>query len=178
MRCFVAVWPSPNVVAALDGLPRPVIDGLRWSGRDQWHVTLRFFGELGAREVGLVTEAMVGVARGLAGPLMAEGGPGTRLLGPGLVIWPVEGLQGVAGALGTATAEIGQPVPDRRFYGHVTIARGRRGVDLRRLRDVLVPLSAAWPVTSLSLVQSELHPDGARYRELESFAIEEGPGRP
>ena len=174
MRCFVAIWPSPDVVAALATLPRPVIDGLRWSARDQWHVTLRFFGEIGASEVGRATEAMVGVARGLAGPVKAQGGPGTRFLGPGLVIWPVEGLRPAAEAVETATAGIGQPVPDRRFYGHLTIARGRRGVDLRRERDVLVPLSASWPVTALSLVQSELHPDGARYRELESVAI--GPG--
>jgi RNA 2',3'-cyclic 3'-phosphodiesterase len=176
MRCFVAVWPRSDVVAALAGLPRPVIEGLRWSGRDQWHVTLRFFGELSTSEAGLAVEAIMGVAQGLAGPVTAQGGPATRFLGPGLVIWPVEGLRPAAEAVETATADIGQPVPDRRFFGHLTIARGRRGVDLRRYRDVLVPLAASWPVTALSLVQSELHPDGARYRELEGFVIGPGPG--
>jgi RNA 2',3'-cyclic 3'-phosphodiesterase len=176
MRCFVAVWPTSEVVAALAGLPRPFIDGLRWSGRDQWHVTLRFFGELTASEVGVATEVMMGVAQGWAEPIMAQGGPATRFLGPGLVIWPVEGLRPAAEAVETVTADIGQPVPDRRFLGHLTIARGRRGVDLRRHRDVLVPLAASWPVTTLSLVQSELHPDGARYRELETFVIGRGLG--
>jgi len=171
MRCFVAIWPSPDVVAALATLPRPVIDGLRWSAQDQWHVTLRFFGEVDADGAALATEAVAQAAQGVTGPIVAQGGPGTRFLGPGLVIWPVEGLRPVAEAVERTTAHIGQPLPERRFLGHLTVARGRRGTDLRRQRNVLVPLAMSWPVTSLSLVQSELHPDGARYRPLESVPI-------
>jgi RNA 2',3'-cyclic 3'-phosphodiesterase len=171
MRCFVAVWPNVDVVEALAALPRPAIDGLRWSGQDQWHVTLRFFGELDPGDVGLATEAVGLAAQGLDQPIVVHGGPGTRFLGPGLVIWPVEGLRPAAEAVERVSAHIGQPLPGRQFFGHLTIARGRRGADLRRERHVLAPLSCSWPVTSVSLVQSQLHPDGARYRILESFPI-------
>jgi RNA 2',3'-cyclic 3'-phosphodiesterase len=171
MRCFVAVWPTSDVVDALAALARPESDGLRWSQREQWHVTLRFFGDLNENEVALAAGAIADVAGALVGPVTAQGGPGTRFLGPGLVIWPVEGLRAVAEAVEGATARIGQPLPERRFYGHLTVARGRRGADLRRAGQVLVPLSMSWPVASLSLVESQLRPHGARYRELESFAV-------
>jgi 2'-5' RNA ligase len=146
---------------------------VRWSTRDQWHVTLRFFGELAAAEVSRALELLAQAAASLPGraPLEVLGGPATRFMGPGLIIWPVDGLAVAAAAVETATAGIGQPPPDRRFVGHLTIARGRRGTDLRRARHLLQPLAASWLVSSLSLVQSELHRDGARYREIASIPV-------
>ena len=170
-RCFAAVWPPPEVISALGALPRPRINEARWTTEAQWHVTLRFFGELTPEEAGSVTAALGAVAGSLPGRLTAQGGPATRLLGPGLVVWPVEGLEHAAEAVGTATANFGQPVPERRFYGHITVARARRGADLGPVRHLLRPLAMSWPVTSLSLVQSELHPDGARYRDIETFSL-------
>jgi RNA 2',3'-cyclic 3'-phosphodiesterase len=170
-RCFVAVWPSPDVVSALTALPRPAMERLRWTTESQWHVTLRFFGDLAPAEVTSATAALSAAASSLSEQPTATGGPGTRFLGPGLVVWPVDGLQTAAEAVERATAPIGQPVPDRRFYGHMTIARGRRGADLRPARHLLTSLAMSWPVTSLSLVQSELHPDGARYRDLDRFSV-------
>jgi 2'-5' RNA ligase len=125
-------------------------------------------------------ESAMGALSTAAGSLpeqpTAQGGPGTRFLGPGLVVWPVDGLQAAAEAVERATPDIGQPLPERRFYGHMTIARGRRGTDLRRARQLLTSLAMSWPVTSLSLVQSQLHPHGARYSDVERFTI--GPSTP
>ena len=129
LRCFVAAWPSAEVVSALAGLPRPTRPGLRWSGEDQWHVTLRFFGDLGPAEVDEATAALSKLASALPGAFTARGGPATKFLGPGLLIWPVDGLC-AAGPIGQATAHIGQPLADRPFLGHVTVARGAGGADL------------------------------------------------
>jgi 2'-5' RNA ligase len=159
------------VVAALAALPRSRVPGLRWSTPDQWHVTLRFFGELGLPEVENASMALAAVAGSWPAPFEVEGGPRTRFLGPGLVVWPVEGLTGVAQAVEQATADIGQPVSERRFLGHVTVARIRQGTDVHQDRQLVHPLSASWTVTSLSLVASELHPDGARYRDVASFSF-------
>ena len=41
----MAVWPPEEVLDLIGGLARPEVEGLRWTTRDQWHVTLRFFGE-------------------------------------------------------------------------------------------------------------------------------------
>ncbi len=168
-RCFVAIWPPPEVISALTALPRPPVEGARWTTEGQWHVTLRFFGDLGPEAVRTATASLASLAGSLADQLTAQGGPGTRFLGPGLVVWPVEGLENAAKAVESVTAKIGQAVPERRFFGHVTICRGRRGVDLRRARYLLTSLAMSWPVTSLSLVQSELHSDGAQYRDIEAF---------
>ena len=187
MRCFVAAWPTPGVLSALGNLPRPAADGVRWTTPDQWHVTLRFFGELTETDVAVATTSLRRAACSLPAPplpgrprppapLEAHGGPATRFLGPGLIVWPVEGLAASAKAVEAATAEIGQPVPDRRFLGHLTIARGRRGVDLRTQRDLLAPLDMSWAVTSLSLVRSDLHPEGARYGVVASFPTGGGGG--
>ena len=176
MRCFVAVWPTAEVVEALAGLPRPGADRLRWSSQDQWHVTLRFFGELGPAQVDHVSAALAEVARGLPEEVTARGGPTTRFLGPGLIVWPVEGLRPAAGPVGRATADIGEPVPDRPFFGHLTVARGSRGTDLRAAPHLLATLAASWRVTSLSLVRSDLTPAGARYRDLRTFPLGPHPG--
>jgi RNA 2',3'-cyclic 3'-phosphodiesterase len=152
------------------------MDGLRWTTESQWHVTLRFFGELSPVEVTTATAALSAVASSWPDQPTAQGGPGTRFLGPGLLVWPVEGLEAVAEAVERTTAQISQPVPGRPFFGHMTMARGRRGADLRPARHLLSSLVTSWPATSISLVQSELHPDGARYHDLERFSI--GPAAP
>ena len=171
MRCFVAVWPSPDVVDALAALPRPVAEGLRWSSKDQWHVTLRFFGELNDRALTDASAALVRAAAGLPSPLIADGGPCTRFLGPGLVVWPVEGLSAAATSVEQMTTAIGKPPPARDFYGHITLARGRQGLDLRRATELLTPLATSWAAASLTLVASELHPEGARYRVMQEFSL-------
>jgi 2'-5' RNA ligase len=171
VRCFVAVWPSTQVVRALAGLPRPAVERLRWSSEDQWHVTLRFFGELSPAQVDEACRALEPVAGPWPEEVAVQGGPATRFLGPGLIVWPVAGLGPLAGAVAKATARIGQPVPDRPFVGHLTIARGARGTDLRTAPHHLAPLAASWRVTSLSLVRSELDPRGARYRDLRAFPL-------
>ena len=175
MRCFVAVWPAPDVVEALGALPRPETPGLRWSSREQWHVTLRFLGDIDAQAVTDASAMLARAADSAVGAPRADGGPGTRFLGPGLLIWPVDGLTEVANEVERLTATIGKPPPSRSFYGHVTLARGRPGVDLRRSPHLVTSLALSWTATSLTLVESDLHPDGARYRVLEEFPFRDLP---
>jgi RNA 2',3'-cyclic 3'-phosphodiesterase len=175
MRCFVAVWPAPEVVEALGALPRPETPGLRWSSREQWHVTIRFFGDIDAQAVTDASAVLARAADRADGAPLATGGPATRFLGPGLLIWPVGGLAGVVNDIERLTAKIGKPPPSRSFYGHVTLARGRQGVDLRRAAHLLAPLALSWTAASMALIESDLHPDGARYRVLAEFPF---PGLP
>ena len=58
-RLFVAVWPPDEVLDLIAALPRPEVEGLRWTTRDQWHVTLRFFGSV---ELAPAAVALRGVA--------------------------------------------------------------------------------------------------------------------
>ena len=43
-RLFIAVWPPPVVLDAIARLPWPAVEGVRYTTRDQWHLTLRFLG--------------------------------------------------------------------------------------------------------------------------------------
>jgi 2'-5' RNA ligase len=220
VRCFVAVWPPDDVLDDLAALPRPAATYARWSTRDQWHVTLRFFGELDEAGVAAATQALsdaagsfgasparspdeppggtagncagapagspgtlhkphnsAGAPAGSSGSLfVAHGGPATRFMGPGLVVWPVEGLDDLARALQRATAEIGKPAPHRQFHGHVTLARARGDADLRRTDlghagRLLAPLQRSWPVGSFALVESRLRPGGSVYTDFATFSL-------
>lgn len=162
VRLFVAVWPPAEVLDLVAALPRPGVVGLRWTSRDQWHVTLRFLGRVA--DPGPVAEALARAAASVPGPLTAVLGPGTDRFGQRVLHVPVGGLEPLATAVIAATAEFGEPPEDRPFHGHLTLARARGRVDLRPLCGV--PISATWQVDSVSLVRSDLHPRGARYADL------------
>jgi 2'-5' RNA ligase len=165
-RLFVAVWPPEDVLDRVAALPRPEIDGLRWNGREHWHVTLRFLGPVA--EVDPVTEALAGMP---GAAVTARLGPAVGRFGQRILHIPVEGLDGVAAAVVGATAHLGKPPDDRPFHGHLTLARvathGR--VDLRPLTGT--PVEAGWDVEAVCLVESRLSPHGARYEVLERFPL-------
>jgi 2'-5' RNA ligase len=168
MRLFVAVWPPAEVTQALASLDRPDRRGLRWTTPDQWHVTLRFLGSMEDAEEGKrALDGAVPVAA--PGQPVAIAGPAVAPLGPSILCVPVAGLEDIAASVVAATAGIGERPPERPFRGHITLARARRGVDVRALAGQ--PFSAAWPVTELTLVASETRPSGARYRVVAGYAV-------
>jgi 2'-5' RNA ligase len=166
-RLFVAVWPPADVLDLLESLPRPSDPGVRWTRRDQWHVTLRF---LGAADPDDAAAALASVDAVAADAVL---GPLTARLGRSVVVVPVAGLGEVAAAVASATADVGEPPDPRSFAGHVTLARLRQrpacGVTGFRL-------SARFPVRELHLVRSHLHHEGARYETLAVVPLREGPG--
>lgn len=160
MRLFVAVWPPDELVADLAALERPELAGVRWTTRDQWHVTLRFLGEVDSSAP--VERALDGVGRAVA-PTIAVAGPRTTRVRN--MLWlRVDGLADVATAVIDATREIGAPPDARPFRGHMTLARQRgrrRGDALRVVAGAAVGRS--WTVDAIDLVQSRLGPEGASY---------------
>jgi 2'-5' RNA ligase len=159
-RLFVAVWPPAEVMEELRRLERPQRPGLRWTTDDQWHVTLRFLGDLDW-EADKALRPSLGAVAAVAGPVVAQAGPRPAALGRSVWILPVQGLDEVARRVCDATGDIGQPLPNRPFRGHLTLARGRRPTALDGLPAR--PLAAQWAVSDLTLVRSELGADGARY---------------
>jgi len=166
----VAAWPPDDVLDLVAALPRPGVDGLRWTTRDQWHVTLRFFGsvELEAASVALQTVSVPTTTATL--------GPETGRFGKRVLHVPVDGLEQVAQAVVRATKKVGKAPEPRPFSGHLTLARARdrrRGVDLRAL--VGTPISASWPVTEVCLVESHLSSKGANYEVVATHLLDTGP---
>ncbi len=63
---------------------------------------------------------------------------------------PAEGVDELAASVGEATRFVGDPLPDRPFVGHMTVARFRRrqpSADWPQLND-------AFDVSHISLVES------------------------
>jgi 2'-5' RNA ligase len=155
VRLFVAVWPSPEVVEAVRAFPRPEVPGLRWTTEDQWHVTLRFLGDVAADLVDPLVAALP------AGGVDVVLGPATARLGRSILVAPVAGLDDVAAAVLRATAPLVPVVEDRPFRGHLTLARARRAPVPRSL--VGLPLAGRWRAARVTLVRSTTAPSGARY---------------
>jgi 2'-5' RNA ligase len=64
---------------------------------------------------------------------------------------------------------VGTPPDDRPFRGHITLARARRGVNLRPFSGVA--FHAAWSVDEVTLVASDTRPDRAHYTVLERYPV-------
>ena len=141
MRLFLAVWPSVEVVEALRALPRPQTPGVRWSTEDQWHVTVEFLGECE------LADGRTALDRVTAPAATAVLGPATARLGRHVLVVPVEGLDALV------------------ERAHITVARARRGMPAEVAGQPVAPV--AWRVDEVTLVESRLRPEGARYEVLE-----------
>lgn len=160
-RLFVAVWPPDDVVRELTAMRRPEVDNLRWTKPERLHITLRFLGQCDE------AEAVQALRRVNFSPATVALGPMLERLGRGVVMLPVSGLDSLAAAATEATGHIGQPPPNRRFTGHMTVARFRRDPPLGAWPPKDVPtINASFTASHMALVRVE--PSGA-YVNVERF---------
>lgn len=161
MRLFVGIWPDDATAAVLADLHRPTAPGLRWTTPDQWHVTLRFCGDVDDLDV----PDLVGVLR----TALADQAPVTLELGPAisgfdgghLVHAPVVGCDELAARVHAALAGVGTAPEPGPFAGHLTLARTKHGPPPGL---VGTPVAGSWRSDEVCVVSSRTDPDGARYR--------------
>ena len=158
-RLFVATLPSPEVCDVLAALPRPVMAGVRYTTREQWHVTLRFLGNAS------VGESAAAFARVAFTSVEARVGPAITRLGKSVVIAPVHGLDAVATAVAAAMEGVGDPSDHDGYTGHLTLARLKARV---RPPMLGVPIDVRFAVRDIQLVRSHLSRQGARYETVAS----------
>ncbi|MCU8591810.1 MULTISPECIES: RNA 2',3'-cyclic phosphodiesterase [Streptomyces] len=174
MRLFAAVLPPEGVtasladeVAALRGLPGA--EGLRWTGRPGWHLTLAFYGEVDDDAVPDLSARLERAARRTPPFGLALRGGGQ--FGRGRVLWAgVAGTGGgdlpalrlLAGRAEAAGRRAGLPTgAHRRYTPHLTLARSREPLDVRPHLTLLDGFTTpAWTVTDLALVRSNLPDSG------------------
>lgn len=165
-RLFVAVEPPPVLLERIDELDRPDGAGVRWSRREQWHITLRFLGEVDR-------DAAVTALRGLsAPPSVAELGPTIERLGPRVVCVPIGGLEELAAAVAAAMGDLGAPPDHRPFRAHLTLGRARSADTDVPL--VGTPFRASFPVDAVALVESHLGSGPARYEVVAEQSLTAG----
>lgn len=161
-RLFVAVWPPAEVVAELTSLPRKDQRGVRFVPPENWHLTLRFLGDADPTAVGDALDA------GEYPPASVRLGPGVDVVGERALVLPAHGLDALAAAVAAQTAAIGEP-PRKRFVGHLTIARVKPHAHMPHALGAY--LETGFDVDEIALVQSRLHPDGARYETLAGWPL-------
>lgn len=185
MRLFAAVVPPPAVLDALDVFVEPRRDAdpdLRWVARDNWHLTLAFFGEVGDDRLEPLTGALDAV-RGRPFRLVLDGAGAFPNPAAGRVLFhAVTDGSAELSALGrkvrTAADRVGVPSDNAKHRPHLTLARRRRPGELTRwLRVVDSFPPAAFEVTAFHLMRSELRPSGAAYRVLDTIALGPRPDR-
>ncbi|MEU0056424.1 RNA 2',3'-cyclic phosphodiesterase [Streptomyces sp. NPDC006334] len=170
MRLFAAVLPPEDVVlelaaevAALRKLPGA--DALRWTGRPGWHFTLAFYGEVDDDVVPELSARLARVAHRTAPFALALRGGGQ--FGHGRALWA--GADGETAALRllaeraeAAARKAGLDMGEhRRYKAHLTLARSRDAVDVRRYVETLDAFAGrTWTVGELVLVRSNLPRSG------------------
>ncbi|MEV7566186.1 RNA 2',3'-cyclic phosphodiesterase [Streptomyces tanashiensis] len=187
MRLFAAVVPPPECLDELgrvvDRLHRlPGADGLRWTSRPGWHLTLAFMGEVG-EELLPELRARLGRAahRTPAFPLRLHGGGhfGRRALWAG-VAGDLDTLRLLAERSDAAARRAGVAMDEhRRYQAHLTVGRGRgEGAPLQPFLDELGGFEGTrWHVTELALVRSNLPVSGVRgeqprYETVDAWPLE------
>ncbi len=157
-RLFVAVWPPEDVLRELVAVPRPAVDGLRWTKPGRLHVTLRFLGQCDEAEV----RAALAATRLPAARVTL--GPRVKRLGRGVLMVPVQGLDDLAAAVEAAISQVGLPPADHPFTGHLTVARFKR----KPPPGYRPTLKASFAVTEIALVRTE--PSGS-YTNVQRFDL-------
>jgi 2'-5' RNA ligase len=166
VRLFVAVSLPPDVIELVGDLPRPDLASLRWTTEDQWHITLKFLGEVASPSV--VAEALTKVPGALreAGVREVEvvlGAATAWFRGRRILHVPVTGLDTLASVVAEVTASFGEhSEEDPPFAGHLTLARVRRNAS-GPANLAGTPVSAEWTVPEILLMSSTLGPGGSRY---------------
>jgi 2'-5' RNA ligase len=157
VRLFVAVVPSPAVVAELERALAPHRDAaVRWTGPALWHVTLCFLGEVADELLDPLVAGLAAVAERTAPlrlSLRGAGRFGDRVLWAG-VAGDTAQLADLAGAVREAT---GACTDEHPFRPHLTLAYGR--ADLEPLVEALQTINSdAWRADEIVLVRSSPGP--------------------
>ncbi|MFI0224146.1 RNA 2',3'-cyclic phosphodiesterase [Streptomyces lydicus] len=186
MRLFAAVLPPAAVlvelaveVAQLQKLP--AADRLRWTGRDGWHFTLAFYGEV-------ADDLLPDLHERLARAAHRRDPYELRIAGGGRfsdrVVWAgADGDRPAMGRLAGSAAAAGRRAgvamldEHRPYTPHLTLARNRvAGVSLAPYASALKEYAGtSWTVGALSLMRSHPPAGGAgsqpHYEEIASWPL-------
>jgi RNA 2',3'-cyclic 3'-phosphodiesterase len=170
LRVFFALWPDEVAGERITALARDVVRraGCRALRPENIHLTIAFVGDVTADRIAALEAIGAAAAREsapfvlLLDRLGAFRSTGIAWLGTDVPPLPLVHL---VDTLRQGLAADRFPVEQRSYRAHVTLARRCSSV----AAATIVPV--VWPVERLTLMASELHPAGSRYRELAAWAL-------
>lgn len=180
-RAFLAVVPPSAVLDAIDGLfDRTARSRFQWTHREQWHVTVQYFGKVADADalVGALAGALAGATSSVAAPTVQIGGAGgfpsaRRAAVFWLGVVDPEPLVAVHAAVVDGATGFLRPRDVIPYVPHLTLAR------LASVRKITVEVDAlaetrlgpAWTVDEMALMESEPRRGGAVYRTVARFPL-------
>jgi 2'-5' RNA ligase len=171
-RGFLAAVPPAPVLDALDELVTAASRrGFKWTRREQWHVTIQYFGRVED------AESLVG---SLAGAIAEVPSPRVQLRGAGgfpnarraSVFWlgvvEPEPLARVHAAVMEAAGEFVRPRDRATYLPHLTLARmsSPKKVTSEEEAFATVAVGPSWTCEEITLLESETRREGAVYHEV------------
>jgi 2'-5' RNA ligase len=178
VRCFVAIEIPKPVQALLKPVQTHLqseIPKVSWTKSGNFHLTLKFLGDVYSEAMGAVSEAVQNTAATQTSFSIEFGGIGAfPTLARPRVIWV--GIKNggsivshLAKAVNLELKPLGFPT-DNRFHPHLTLGRLRSPINLQPLKSVLRKYDtidrATVSVNEITVMQSQLHPNGAIYTPL------------
>jgi len=187
VRLFVAIGLPPEAAGELDEVVaplRPAWPELRWTGRDAWHLTLAFLGEVDEAVIARLAVRLERAAwRHTSLSLSLSGAGAFPVASRARVLWT--GIQGdrhglghLAASAGAGARRAGAPPAGggRGYQPHLTLARCRAPADVHSLVGTLGSFAGTpWVATEIHLIHSRLgaHP---RYEVIGTWPLRAGPG--
>jgi 2'-5' RNA ligase len=175
IRLFVAVEIPEQVRSSLF-LLQGGVPGARWSTPEQYHLTLRFIGDVNEAVAGDIDDVLSAIA---APPFTLElagvgefGGKFPRALWAG--VRPSADLIHLQKKIETAMQRLGHAAEERKFTPYVTLARLRNS-PREKVMDYVARhslfASGAFAVKSFALFSSRLGGAGAVYNVERSYPL-------
>jgi 2'-5' RNA ligase len=191
-RLFIAVTIPEGIKTKIEAAQaelRRVLPerAVRWTRREQFHLTLKFLGDVDAARVEALGEALRAACRGFGAlHLRAERVGCFPDLRYPRVVWvgvqdQAEQLPLLQAAVERAAREYTTEEKEERFTGHVTLARikGIKRLEAEALGkaagDMAERLFGQWTACQVEIMRSELMPQGARHSSLASIALTDLP---
>ena len=184
MRIFTGIPLAAELKDTLLGELQPfrrAAASIRWTGRDNIHLTLKFIGEVGDALAAKAGEALAAARIPVAPFCLRLRGFGKFPSGDQRldVLWAGVEASPPLASLFAAVEEVLRPLgiaPDARpFHPHVTLGRGRDRSAPGGLLSLLAEKGGIflgeWPVASFQLFSSRLAPAGPVYSVLKEIPL-------
>lgn len=183
IRCFVAIEIPVQVQSVFEKIQnelRTEIGKASWTKIGKFHLTLKFLGDIKKDSISDVCNAIDKVAIKQRPFSLEFGGIGTfpNLSRP-RVLWiglkqGIKITTGLSKYINNALSHC-DVKSDERFHPHVTLARLRQSMNLRGYVDLFEEYqtiqNTSMAVDEITLVKSELHPNGAIYTPISRFHL-------
>ena len=184
IRCFIAIEIPRGVrnrLLEIQEMLRGQIRHASWVKPGNIHLTLRFLGDIDPKAVETVGAAMKQVASVHRSFLIQFGGieafpnlSRPRAVWVGVTVGKSQAAA-IAEDINDALRRCGFPPDNKKFNAHLTLARVKERVNLRPFAELYRQYAgaddAATEAREISLIQSRLHPSGAIYTTLRSYAL-------